>query len=302
MSTPSVSSSAPLTSPARAAVEASPESQDAGRRKGALGWNPRPVVVLGCVVLLSAATALLQGAVLRLCPRGWTVLPRLLSRAVTFLVGMRVTVEGEPAEGPVLFVANHISWLDIPLLGGCTRAAFIAKKEIEGWGGMGLMARRYRSVFVDRARRHASAAQRDEILERLKAGDSLVLFAEGTSTDGTRVGPFKSALFAVAQALPDLEVQPVSIAYTHINGIPVTRAWRPVLGWFGDMELPGHVWRVLSLGRIRAVVRFHPPLSMREAGSRKALANRCRAAVAAGLEAANRGRRAAPEAARPSEE
>ncbi len=287
-----MSSSAPLASPLRAGGAATPVARGPGRLMRGRGWNPRPALVLGSVALLSAATALLQGLVLRLYPRGWTVLPRLLSRAVTFLVGMRVTVEGAPAEGPVLFVANHISWLDIPLLGSRTRAAFIAKKEIEGWGGMGVMARRYRSVFVDRARRHASAAQRDEILERLKAGDSLVLFAEGTSTDGTRVAPFKSALFAVAQALPDLKVQPVSIAYTHINGIPVTRAWRPVLGWFGDMELPGHVWRVLSLGRIRAVIRFHPPLSMRTAGSRKALATRCRAAVAAGLEAANAGRMA----------
>ncbi len=292
-----MSSSAPVASPAGTVVGETPALRGPDRFRRRIGWNPRPALVLGSVALLSAATALLQWLVLRVYLRGWTVLPRLLSRAVTFLVGLRVTVEGAPAEGPVLFVANHISWLDIPLLGGCTRAAFIAKKEIEGWGGMGVMARRYRSVFVDRARRHASAAQRDEILERLKAGDSLVLFAEGTSTDGTRVAPFKSALFAVAQALPDLRVQPVSIAYTHINGIPVTRAWRPVLGWFGDMELPGHVWRVLSLGRIRAVVRFHPPLTMRAAGSRKALATRCRAAVAAGLEAAKTGRLAPPEAA-----
>lgn len=298
-----MSASSPLAAAAGPADAPASEVRGLGALRRGLGWSPRSALVLAAVCVLSALTALLQGAVLRLAPGAWHVLPRTLSRIVTWLVGVRVARFGTPAAGPVLFVANHISWIDIPVLSAGTGAAFIAKKEIEGWSGMGVMARRYRSVFVDRTRRHASAAQRDEILERLRAGDSLVLFAEGTSTDGTAIAPFKSALFAVAQALPDLKVQPVSIVYTHINGIPVTRARRPLLGWYGDMELTGHVWRALALGRIRAEIHFHRPLTMREAGSRKALAERCRNAVARGLEAARSGRSTAisgPSAGAPS--
>lgn len=245
---------------------------------------------LGTIAAASALMAVLQYGVLRLLPGAWAVLPRLLSRAVTRIAGVRVRVHGRPAGGATLYVSNHISWLDIPVLSGRLHASFIAKHEIAGWDGMGIMARRYRSVFVDRSRRHASSSQRDEVLARLSEGDSLILFAEGTSTDGTRVRPFKSALFAVAQELPDLAVQPVTIAYTRINGMPMTRATRPLIGWFGDMELPGHVWQMLGLGRVEAELRFHPPLRMRRAGSRKALAAQCEAAVARGLEASNRHR------------
>lgn len=249
---------------------------------------------LASIAALSALMAIVQYGVLRLMPRAWALLPRLLSRTVTRIAGVRVTVYGKPAGGAALYVANHISWLDIPVLSGRLSASFIAKQEIAGWDGMGIMARRYRSVFVDRSRRHTSSSQRDEVLSRLAEGDSLILFAEGTSTDGTRVRPFKSALFAVAQALPDLPVQPVTIAYTRINGMPLTRATRPLIGWFGDMELPDHVWQMLGLGRVEAEIRFHPPFHMRRAGSRKSLAAQCEQAVARGLEAANRRREIAP--------
>lgn len=257
--------------------------------KGTLGWHPGAGIKLGLVVLGCTAIIPFQSFILRFALRFWAIIPGWWSRQVARIVGARVTVHGAPAKGPVLFVSNHISWLDIPILGGRLPGSFIAKSEVDGWSGIGAMARLYRCVFVNRSRRRDSASQRDEIKDRLAAGDGLILFAEGTSTDGTLVKPFKTALFAVAQAVPDLKIQPVTIAYTHLNGIPISRSQRPLIGWYGDMELTGHVWRLLKLGHIRAEVRFHAPISWSEAGDRKSLAIMAHDAVSSGLIRAHAG-------------
>lgn len=241
-------------------------------------------------MLASLPAALVQAGILRLLPSAWWWIPVSWHKTMARVVGVRTQIRGTPLPGPALFVSNHISWLDILVIGGHIRGSFIAKHEVEGWGVFGVLARLHRTVFIDRARRAASLEQRDEIVNRLKAGDNLILFAEGTSTDGTMVKPFKSALFSVAQTLPDLPIQPVTIAYTHLNGMPITRSQRPLIGWFGDMELTGHVWNLLTLGRITAVLQFHEPMSMSDAGSRKALAADAHDAVSAGLAKANSGR------------
>lgn len=261
-----------------------------GELKGSLGWHVGAGLRLSLIFLLCGGGTLLQLAVLRLMPRHWVRIPRFMSQGVAWLVGVRITRIGVPARGPVLYVSNHMSWLDIAVIGARTDASFVAKKEVGSWGFVATLARAYRCVFVDRERRAASDGQRTEIARRLESGDSLVLFAEGTSTDGTTVYPFKSALFGVAQTLPDLKVQPITVSYTHINGMPLSRAQRPLIAWFGDMELTSHVWQLLRLGRIRAVLQFHEPIAFRDVGSRKAMAQRCRQAVAKGLTAANNGR------------
>lgn len=258
--------------------------------KGSLGWHPGAGLRLGLIFILCGCGTLLQLAVLRLVPRYWVRIPRFMSQGVAWLCGVRITSVGAPARGPVLFVSNHMSWIDIAVLGARLDASFVAKKEVGEWGFVATLARAYRCVFVDRERRASSGGQRTEIARRLESGDSLVLFAEGTSTDGSTVYPFKSALFGVAQTLPDLQIQPVTVSYTHINGMPISRAQRPLVAWFGDMELTSHVWQVLRLGRIRAVLQFHEPVAFRQCGSRKELAERCRQAVADGLAAANSGR------------
>jgi len=208
-------------------------------------------------------------------------------RGVVRIVGFQVVMRGTPAEGagPVLFVANHVSYLDIIVLGSLLRAFFVAKGEVAGWPGFGFLARIARTVFVDR-RPGASARERDAIRHRLAAGDSLILFAEGTSTDGNRVLPFKSALFSAADQAGDVAapaVQPVSIAYTRLDGLPLCRAFRPFLAWYGDMTLAGHLLSALGLGRVTIEVMFHPPTTLAERGSRKDLAQHCHAAVAGGV-------------------
>ncbi len=124
--------------------------------------------------------------------------------------------------------------------------------------------------------------------------------------------PFKSALFGVADHVTDhgtghgaagaVTVQPVSIAYTRLDGMPLGRALRPFFAWYGSMSLAPHLWRMLGLGRLEVVVEFHPPTSLAACGSRKALARYCEERVAEGLANALSGRRETPERAAPPSE
>ena len=180
---------------------------------------------------------------------------QLWQRFVCFLIGIRVTVTGAPAdERPLLLLSNHNSWLDIPILAGVAPVSFIAKKEVASWPVVGFLARAQRTVFVDRNRRHATGAQADEVAGRLSKGDIMVLFAEGTSSDGNKVLPFRSALVGAAQrAIEDggaATVQPVAIAYQRMLGLPLGRQHRPLVAWYGGTDLLPHLKRVLSEGGI----------------------------------------------------
>jgi lyso-ornithine lipid O-acyltransferase len=226
-------------------------------------------------------------------------LPRLYHHWSCRILGFRVAVQGErSAQRPTLFVANHVSYVDIEILGGVIEGSFIAKAEVARWPLFGRLAKLQRTVFVDR-RIRSTAAQRDAIRERLDAGDDLILFPEGTASDGNRVLPFKSALFSVADyAGPGtLTVQPVSIAYLRLDGIPMGRAYRPFFAWYGDMTLAPHLWTMLGLGTVEVAVTFHPPVTLAEFGSRKALAEHCHRVIAAGMASALAGRAPAPELA-----
>ena len=253
----------------------------------------RGILRLAAYGLLTLALLPVQIVAVALGLKLRETLPRFYHRLCTRLLGFQVVVRGRRLrERPVLFVCNHVSYLDIMVLGSVITGCFVAKSEVAGWPGFGLLAKLQRTVFVER-RRSAVARHGDAIAERLKGGDNLILFAEGTSSDGTRVLPFKSGLLAAADHRVDgapLTVQPVSIAYTRLNGMPIGRGLRPFLAWFGDMELAPHLWEVVALGRITVVVEFHPATSLAEAGSRKALAAACRDRVAAGLARANAGR------------
>ena len=223
-------------------------------------------------------------------------LPAFYHRALCRLFRLEVVRLGEPlADGPALLVANHASWLDIPVLSAVGPLSFIAKSEVAGWPFFGTLARLQRTVFVER-RTSRTAQHRDEIAERLAAGDRLVLFAEGTSSDGNRVLPFKSGLFAAAErqvAGRPPAVQPISIAYTHMDGIPLGRRYRHYYAWYGDMGLLPHLWRVLQQGSARVEVACHPAVSIADFADRKALSRHCEMLVATGLAEALTGRRGA---------
>jgi 1-acyl-sn-glycerol-3-phosphate acyltransferase len=192
----------------------------------------------------------------------------------------------------VLFVANHVSYADITALGSVIAGSFIAKAEVADWPFFGWLAKLQRSVFVDR-RVRSTVTQRDAISKRLAVGDALILFPEGTSSDGNRVLPFKTALFAAAEqgkGLSPVVVQPVSIAYTRLDGMPIGRLYRPLFAWYGAVDLAPHIWSMIGLGTVEVVVEFHPPTFLSDCGSRKSLASYCYARIAGGLAGALFGR------------
>ena len=224
-----------------------------------------------------------QRALIALSATGARRFPHLYHRAVTRWLDIRLNIIGEPVrDRPCLIASNHVSWLDITVLSAVTPLSFIAKKEVDSWPGFGTLARLQRTVFIDRDRRQSTSVSRDEMQERLKAGETLVLFAEGTSSDGWSVLPFKSAYFAAAEN-PDVVVQPVTLAYRGHWGIPMMRRTRPFYAWYGDMEMESHLWQALAQGPIEVDVICHKPLTLAEAGNRKALAREAEAAVRRGL-------------------
>jgi lyso-ornithine lipid O-acyltransferase len=204
-------------------------------------------------------------------------LPHWYHQLVCRLLSVRVHLSGAPiAEGPVLIVANHISWLDIPVLSSVAPLSFVAKSEVSTWPFISALARLQRTIFIDRTRRSAVAETRNQILERLDAKERVVLFAEGTSSDGNQVLPFKSPLFAAVEANGSNHdghlIQTCAIVYTQIYGLPMNRQQRPVIAWYGDMDMLGHAWGVLKGGPLDVRLRFGEPVAMASVGDRKKLA------------------------------
>lgn len=221
-------------------------------------------------------------------------IPHLYHRLVCRILGVRIVVHGRPARGGrVLFVANHCSWLDIPVLSAVAPVSFIAKHEVADWPFFGLLAKLQRTVFIERDRRGETGRYRDAIRDRLDADDNLVLFPEGTSSAGNKVLPFKSALFAVAEAPAEATaaaplIQPVSVAYTGLCGLPLQRPERPFVAWYGDMELVPHLWELVRRGPIEASIVFHAPLARDT--TRKRMATLARHRVGEGVALAIAGR------------
>jgi 1-acyl-sn-glycerol-3-phosphate acyltransferase len=227
----------------------------------------------------------------RFRPKAARTFPWRYHRFMAKLFGIRMTVIGKPVEGEgVLIVANHTSWLDIVIFSALTPISFVAKSEVATWPFFSTLAKLQRTVFVERQRRQATGEARDQIRDRLLAGDTLVLFPEGTSNDGNAVLPFKSALMGAVEARVDdgkggtrpVKVQPISTAYVGLYGIPLGRENRPLFAWYGDMELVPHLFEALLTGPLDVIVEFHPPMTVDEVGGRKALAAKAEAIIRRG--------------------
>jgi 1-acyl-sn-glycerol-3-phosphate acyltransferase len=188
-------------------------------------------------------------------------------------IGQMATAESSGR--PVIYVSNHSSWLDIPVLGAQLGAAFVAKQEVATWPIISLVAKLGRTVYVRRSRT-STGRERDEMRDRLAAGDNLILFPEGTSSDGSRVLPFRSAFLSLAEQIvtPDGKtaiVQPISIVYDRLSGMPAGRASRPLFAWYGDMDIGSHFWRLAQHRGLRATILLHAPLDPALFANRKEL-------------------------------
>lgn len=208
-------------------------------------------------------------------------------RRIAWVFGLECSYEGEIcADRFTIYTSNHISYLDVFLLGSVVPASFIAKSEVAGWPVFGKLAALQNTLFFERNTRRAKeqiAQMQDHLIKK----GNLILFPEGTSTPGTHVESFRSSLFQAA-ALPgeNVQIQPVSIAYTHYDNQRMTQDQRDYYAWYIPMPFLSHFLNGLGLKKSRAKLIFHEPVTMAQFASRKACAKHCEETVRAGLLAA----------------
>ncbi len=220
-------------------------------------------------VLLTLPLMPVQGSFILLWPTMAKRFPHLYHKLLCRILGFKTKITGTlPEGGQCLIVSNHVSWIDIVILSAVAPLSFVAKREVATWPLFGWMAKLQRTVFVDRERRTSTKHSRTELETRLAKGDRLVLFPEGTSSDGARLLPFKSSFFAAATS-PEIAIVPVALAYTKNWGMPLTRRNRATFAWYADMELLPHLWEALCAGPLTVEVIIHPPVDVETGLNRK---------------------------------
>lgn len=231
------------------------------------------VIILG---VITAVLAPVQWLALKFNSRLSHKIPMLWHKIATRLVGVKIRVTGNvPKTRPMMIVSNHISWIDIPVLGSITELCFIAKSEVNEMPGANFLSRLQRTIYVVRDQKRKAGQQAEEITQRMLDGDAIVLFGEGTTHDGNRIGTFKSALLGAAQfalkhdSVENVLIQPVSIAYTKLHGMPMGRYSRAKAAWYGDMTLGSHAVNIMMQSAWDVEVIFGDPVVFDENSNRR---------------------------------
>ena len=237
--------------------------------------------------------------------------PVLFHRMACKIMGVRIHEVGQRTnERPALILSNHASWLDISVLSAVAPLVFVSKSEVATWPIFGMLAKLQRTVFVERERRHKTGDATRNMAERLRGGDAVLLFPEGTSSDGIRILPFRSALIgAVHHAIGDsshhdsVTVQPVSVAYVKFGGIQIGRGLRDKVAWYGETDLVPHLLGVIAQGAVDVTVTWGEPVAYGMNADRKQIARDAENAVRRMTAAALRGQVVkAPAASAPDAE
>lgn len=245
----------------------------------ATGFERKLAIALRLIAMAPAFALGLpaQWLALRLAPPLARWMPVYFHRYLLFVLGVKVRVKGNLApERPLLIASNHLSWLDIVVISSLHPVSFIAKSEVGEWPVFGTLARLQRSVFVERQRRAKTGEVNETIANRLSTGDALVLFAEGTTSDGKRILPFRSALLGAAQALAGeggetSTVQGLNIAYPRLGGLPTPRGAHAFIAWHGDMDLMPHLADFFAMPPVDCEITLLEPHRVDAATNRKAL-------------------------------
>lgn len=253
----------------------------------------RLVLALALVVLSTLVLAPLQFFALKTRLWGeWRIL-HLWHRINLRALGFRVHRVGEMTDKrPLVVASNHVSWTDIPVIGSQCDVSFIAKADMARWPVVGWLARLQRTIFVERDRKRTSGRQAGDIARRLADDGAVVLFPEGTTADGNMVLPFKSTLFgaatmAISEGTVDkVYIQPLTIVYPRVQGIPMGRRHRPLAAWIGDLELAPHAAALLREGAIDVELHFGEPMEFSRGDDRKAITRKAEAQVRTMLQAA----------------
>lgn len=202
------------------------------------------------------------------------LIPVYYHRACLRIFGVRLHIEGTPVARNCLFVCNHVSTLDIPVLGAVMPLCFVAKAEVANWPLFGLLAKLQRTLFIER-RSSKAVEHQNALIQRLHQGDNLVLFPEGTTSDGCRVLPFRTSLFQAVlgeNAPGDVVIQPVSLVCSGENGLPADRFSHRRYAWDGDIALLPHLYMMASNSRTDITLTFHSVLRPADFSDRRLLA------------------------------
>jgi 1-acyl-sn-glycerol-3-phosphate acyltransferase len=231
-----------------------------------------------------------QAVLLSLPGQGKQKFAQIYWRGVGFLLGVKVSIRGElAAHQPCLFVSNHSSWLDIVVLGAVLPGCFVAKSAIAQWPFISWVAKLGRTVFVSRSR-GSVGRERDELNQRLNRGDNIILFPEGTTSDGARVLPFSSAFLMLADAAAKPWVQPVTLVYDGLDGLPVQYRNRAEIAWYGDMDMASHYNKIGRRKSVHATMILDEPMPPGMFPNRKELSAALQARLAHNAAALRQGR------------
>ena len=210
-----------------------------------------------------------------------------------FIFNIKIEIVGENAHRknhPVIYLCNHISYLDILVLGSFIDGCFVAKSEVAGWPGFGFLAKLQKTIFIKRER-SALLQSRQSIANAMDKDHDIILFPEGTSTDGWDVLQFRAGLLGIFfpdekglggdySVIDNALVQPVAIKHTKINGELATKETRDLYAWYADMELIPHLWDFAHLKSCEVDVHMLPPLSTEDFTHRYDIANAAQERVA----------------------
>ncbi|MDB5542463.1 MAG: hypothetical protein JWQ89_4190 [Devosia sp.] len=226
----------------------------------------------------------------------WNLIPRWFHWFGCTFLAMKVNVIGAPShDRATLIVSNHISWTDIIAVGSKADVTFVAKSEIRNWFFVGFMASLQRTLYVDRKRRGDAHRASREMGKRMASGGAVLLFAEGQSDLGTHVLPFRSALIGAAQhAMQDagaaeVMIQPLTIAYTRLQGLPVGRSDRSFIAWIKSKSIRQNIREILTGGTREVTLAFGTARPLTAGSDRKVVAREAEAEVRRMLVALNRG-------------
>lgn len=220
-------------------------------------------ILVAALIWLPFATACILIAALfgrRSRYRMVSLLTRPFCATMAALMGLRVRIEGRPAPGVLIFVANHVSWFDILVAGMSVSGMFVSRHDVKDWPLIGLFARLAATVFIDRSSLRSAVQSSRSIMLRARDGMRVVFFPEGGASSGDEVISFKPFLFGgIVEG--GFAVQPFTIRYTHIGDAPVVPSNRDTIFWYrSDQNFLSQAWGILKLPCVRATAAFRQPL------------------------------------------
>jgi 1-acyl-sn-glycerol-3-phosphate acyltransferase len=216
---------------------------------------------------------------------GWRdAIVRFCYRGILAICEVHVRTSGQLSDArPLLLVSNHLSYVDVAILGSQAAIRFTPKSEIESWPVVGSICKITGCVFIERKPGRIQDTGQT-IASTLAQGEVVSLFPEATTGNGIHLVDFKPGFFSLAEekiAGQDLSIQPVAIIYKAIRRLPIDTTQLPSIAWYGDMEFFSHIKTFLKLGRVDVELAFLPTMVLGQGEDRKSLAQRCQEAITA---------------------